>query len=515
MAQNRFADLAALARNRPSVDTEPAVPRPRFNWTTRVLVPAAILGGFVVLFGATLYREMAPAVVVHAAPVVLKSVQGPIAGAVTVQAAGWIEADPYKSYVTALADGVVRELLVLEGEPVKAGQVVVRLVDDDARLAVERAEAKVREHDASLSAMRAELAAAKTDWENPVERKRAVDVSAAQLAEAQATLEQLAAEIAMDESKLEHARSDYERRVGLHGSGSISDSEMVRFRTEFHSQKAKLEATRMRHAALNELIAKHQADLRAAREHMELRTEERRKLDRAQAAVLQEEALLNQAKTALAEAKLRLERMSICSPIDGVVMARLTEPGSKVVIISDNPGSARVLSLYDPARLQVRVDVPLADAAKIGVGQQAHVIAEVLPDRTFNGTVTRVLHEANIQKNTLEVKVALSEPDPQLRPEMLARVRFLAKAESGSGKAGQRLFASEAAFRGGGTNPTAWVVRDFDGEHGIAAARSVKLGSIRANGWVDVLDGLQPGDLVITRSPGELAEGKRVKVVKE
>ena len=196
-------------------------------------------------------------------------------------------------------------------------------------------------------------------------------------------------------------------------------------------------------------------------------------------------------------------------------MGRLTEPGSKVVIISDNPGSARVLSLYDPARLQVRVDVPLADAAKIGVGQQAHVIAEVLPDRTFNGTVTRVLHEANIQKNTLEVKVSLSEPDPQLRPEMLARVRFLAKAESGVEKAGQRLFASEAAFRGSGANPTAWVVRDFDGDHGIATARSVKLGSIRANGWVDVLDGLQPGDLVITRSPGELAEGKRVKVVKE
>ncbi|MEW6112740.1 MAG: hypothetical protein AB1664_11480, partial [Thermodesulfobacteriota bacterium] len=112
-------------------------------------------------------------------------------------------------------------------------------------------------------------------------------------------------------------------------------------------------------------------------------------------------------------------------------------------------------------------------------------------------------------------KVSLSDPDPQLRPEMLARVRFLAKAESGSEKAGQRLFASEAAFRGGGGNPTAWVVRDFDGDHGVATARSVKLGLVRANGWVDVLEGLQPGDLVITRSPGELAEGKRVKVVKE
>jgi len=515
VAQNTYPDLTALARKSPSVETAPAVPRPRYNWKTRLFVPASILVGFLALFGATLYRELVPSMVVHAAPVVLKRVQGPITGAVTVQAAGWIEADPYKSYVTALADGVVQELLVLEGQPVTAGQVVARLVDDDARLAVERAKAKIREQEASLSAMRAELAAAKTDWENPVERRRAVDVSAAQLAEAQATLEQLVAEIALDESKLEHARSDYERRVGLHGSGAISDSEMIRFRSEFLSQKAKLEATRMRHAALKELIAKRQADLRAAREHMELRVEERRKLDRAHAAVLQEEALVNQAGTALAEAKLRLERMSIRSPMDGVIMARLTEPGSKVVVLSDNPGSARVFSLYDPARLQVRVDVPLADAAKIGAGQQAQVIVEVSPDRTFIGAVTRVLHEANIQKNTLEVKVSLSEPDRQLRPEMLARVRFLAKAESASDEAGQRLFAPEAALRGGGVNPMAWVVRGFDGNHGTAAARSIKLGFIRADGWVDVLDGLHPGDLVITRSTGELSEGKQVKVVRE
>ncbi len=33
--------------------------------------------------------------------------------------------------------------------------------------------------------------------------------------------------------------------------------------------------------------------------------------------------------------------------MDGVVLSRLTEPGSKVVVISDNPGSARVLGLYD------------------------------------------------------------------------------------------------------------------------------------------------------------------------
>ncbi len=51
---------------------------------------------------------------------VLRKIQAAAAGTATVQAAGWIEAEPYKSYVTAQADGIVREVLVLEGDTLKA-----------------------------------------------------------------------------------------------------------------------------------------------------------------------------------------------------------------------------------------------------------------------------------------------------------------------------------------------------------------------------------------------------------
>ena len=69
-----------------------------------------ILGGFLILLGATAYNHIIPAVQVNAVPVVLKRIQGTAAGTATVQAAGWIEAEPYKSYVTAQADGIVREV---------------------------------------------------------------------------------------------------------------------------------------------------------------------------------------------------------------------------------------------------------------------------------------------------------------------------------------------------------------------------------------------------------------------
>jgi RND family efflux transporter MFP subunit len=454
---------------------------------------------------------------VSASQVVLKRIEGGSVGTVTVQAAGWIEAEPYKSYVTALTDGIVNRVFVLEGDDVKSGQVVARLVDQDAELSAQASDAQVREMEALLEIAKAELVSAKTEWENPVERMKAISVSEAQLGESRATLEQIASEIVAEESDLEFLKSEYERGVGLHAANVIAELELVRRRSRFHAQRAKIEATRQRYIATKELIAKHQAELHANRELMRLRTEERRKLDRAQASVTQAEAALQRSRTGLAEARLRLERTQIRSPIDGTVMARLTEPGSKVVVMSDNPASARILSLYDREKLQVRVDVPLADAGKIGVGQRAEVSLDVLPERVFSGVVTRVLHEANIQKNTLEIKVGLQNPDPQLRPEMLSRVRFLAKTDA-AGTENQeidRLFVPENACKTSGTGTIAWVITDFDGTYGHAVPRPVKLGHLKKEGWVDAVEGLSPGDLVVNRTSAELKAGQRVKITKD
>ena len=68
-----------------------------------------------------------------------------------------------------------------------------------------------------------------------------------------------------------------------------------------------------------------------------------------------------------------------------------------------------VLRIYNPQKLQVRVDVPLANAAQVSVGQEATITAEVLRDTVFHGKVLRILHEADIQKNTLQVKVSIGE----------------------------------------------------------------------------------------------------------
>ncbi|MFH0823252.1 MAG: efflux RND transporter periplasmic adaptor subunit [Pseudomonadota bacterium] len=505
-------DIGALRRRSTAVKSghDPElVPLPRFRWTTRVLVPFGILAAFVCLLLVTTYREFLPVVSVKVMPVVTKQFSGPATGTVAVQAAGWVEADPFTFYVTALTDGIVREILVLEGETVQADGVVARLVDDDARLALEKAGAEVEVLEASLASAEADLYAARTEWDNPVGRIQAVSVAEAELRQGVAGLNQTLAELEMERALLDRAKSDYERAVPLNGSGSISNAEYVKQRSLFNAQTAKVKALEEHRKVIEARIAKYEADLLAAREHIRLRTEDRHKLEKAKAAVLQARAALARAKIVREEARLRLDRMEVRAPSAGVVMKRLASPGSKVLIGADEKQSAQVLALYDPNRLQVRVDVPLAEAGKVGVGQAAQIIVEVLPDRTFTGAVTRVLHEANIQKNTLEVKVAIEKPEPILRPEMLARVRLLADVGKGAEERRQSVFGPAEAFRRQGGTVTAWLVRDRDGDYGTAYPQTVELGR-QVEGWVEAVKGLQPGDLLIIHSPVELTAGKRV-----
>lgn len=93
----------------PLADTE-RIPPPRFRWTTRMLVPGVVIGGLVCLFILAAYHEVVPAMRVRVAPVVVKRVSGAVQGTVTVQAAGWVEANPYTSYVSALTNGIVCDI---------------------------------------------------------------------------------------------------------------------------------------------------------------------------------------------------------------------------------------------------------------------------------------------------------------------------------------------------------------------------------------------------------------------
>jgi HlyD family secretion protein len=469
-----------------------SVPVPPSRWRTRILLPAALVAAFAGSLAYAARDSLFPGRTVRAVKVVVRS-GGAAAGPVAAQAAGWVEADPFPVYATALAGGVVAEVPVLEGQAVEAGAVVARLVPDDARLAVAAAEA-------GLDAARADLAAAETEWENPVERRRAVAVAAARVAEARARVDGAAGEVAVADARVRELEERLRRERSQVEAGALNAFAAVETGLRLEAERGALAVARARVASAEAAVAESAAEAEAAARDAELRIPERRARDGARAAAAGAEA-------AAAEARLRLERMEVRAPTAGIVQRRTTMPGAKLLLDMDDPLSATAAVLYDPARLQVRADVPLADASKVGVGQAAEIRVEILPDRVFRGEVVRAVPEADIQKNTLQWKVRILDPSPDLRPEMLARVAFLAAPGSGTaGASDERVFAPEALLRRDADGrAAAWVVED-----GRARRRGVALGGGRAEGWVEVTDGLRPGDAVLD-APADLEEGDRVR----
>lgn len=257
---------------------------------------------------------------------------------------------------------------------------------------------------------------------------------------------------------------------------------------------------------------------------MALRIEDRRRVDAARAGVARARAMVEEMESLRDEAALTLERTVVHAPISGFVQRRHRVPGDTVALMMDDPHSAHILHMYDPERLQVRVDVPLADASHVFVGQRCEVVVEVLPDTVFTGEVIRITHQADIQKNTLQMKVRLLEPSALLRPEMLARVRFL----PGGGDARAAGTGPRGGGAGSGSTPSARVLvpeaalGDDDGVSRVwtvvnrrnnrGELRSVAVEPMdRADGWVRVSGSLVAGALVVL-GDGPWREGALVRI---
>lgn len=500
----------------PTTDTAARVPAPRRRWATRVLLPLTILVATLALVGYAARDLILPATpvdVVRATALTGRSPDGTPSGgdlqptgpaSVVAQAPGWVEPDPYPTFATALADGVVSRVLVLEGQTVTAGEPLVELVRDDAELLLAQAQAE-------LTRRQAALAAAEAVFEEPVALLRSEAVARARLLEAEATLARLDAQVAQEQAKLTELTAAYDRLAAVgERSASATQVEAAMFRAQ--SQQAVVEATRQLRPVLEAGVEAAQAELTAAARHLELKTDLRRMRDEAAAEVVS-------AGVRVAEAQLRLDRMTVYSPADGVVMARLVAPGDKLMMGMDDMHSAHAIHLYDPGALQVRVDVPLADAAAVGVGQEAVIVVDVLPDVEFRGVVTRLVHLADIAKNTVQFKVSITDPSPLLTPDMLARVKFLGRP--GEGGAARPTAGGDPAAGGEPVALRSSAVVEADGEAYVwwvspadnrLVKKPVRLGNARDGNTVEVISGLNPGDAIVDRPDPALRDGQRVRI---
>jgi len=328
------ADVAGLRRDRPAVEL--ALPKRRFG--TRVVLPVVLVVAFVgvVLFAAR--DALLPRTDVEVVQVVVRDQPGgavAAAGAVVAQAAGWVEPDPFPIYVAALSDGVVDEVLVLEGEKVKAGQVVARLVAEDAEIALRGAAAKLAEMAAAVGVAKAELNAAQSDWDHPVARERLVRETEAEVSGVLSDQAELASTIAATAAEAERLRDDLQRAEREHAGGATGGFEVSQVRLKLAAAEANHAAAESRRAVLAAQLQGAQARRDAAKRDFELRIEEKRRLESAKAGVERAVADRDGQAAARDEAQLRLDRMVIRAPQDAAVMTRLVAPGAKLMMGMD------------------------------------------------------------------------------------------------------------------------------------------------------------------------------------
>lgn len=218
-------------------------------------------------------------------------------------------------------------------------------------------------------------------------------------------------------------------------------------------------------------------------------------LDRANAALTEGESRLAAELRALEVSRAKLQRTVLRSPIDGIVLARVSEPGDVAV-----PGGA-VLRIGDTTGVWASVWVDETFLPQLKPGQSATVELRSAPGGSLQGRVLRVGREVDRETRELLVDIELTNPPEQLA----AGQRADARIHGASATAVTRVPSEFLVFRSDGA--FAWV---HDG--GKAALRQVTPG-IRGRDWVEITGGLAAGDKVLRPTPGaraELHDGARV-----
>ncbi len=496
-------DLAGLARQAPSTS-----PPRRSPW--RIILPVLILLVFLAVLASSLlvFFETKVAVsVIRPRHVESRGVGASSNGAarVVLQAAGWIEPDPFAIQVTALAPGVVREMLVVEAARVSKGAVVARLVDEDARLAVSGAEAALAQARAAQAEAEVRASIARTNFEQALAVTESEAVARAELEGRRAEVAQREAAARKGEAGVRSARDEAALLHELESKGATEERAVDLAEARVAEAGAALDQLSAEVSIARAEEQKSLARYARAKRDLELRLEDKLALQTADAASQRAKAETDSAQVSLDQAQLRLARMEILAPSDGVVLERSAMPGS---VLADS--ASLVCTLFDPAHLRVRVDVPQSEVSKLAVGGRAEIAIDARSGRPYHGEIVRVVEKADIQKVTLQVHVRVEDGDEWLRPEMLAQVRFVARPAAPETQAGATPISQsvEVPLRVVEDGKRVWIV---DGVDGTARLREVELGA-QSGDWVEVRSGLDISDKVIDRRQSELHAGDHLRV---
>lgn len=248
----------------------------------------------------------------------------------------------------------VNQVLVREGDSVKAGQLLVALDDTDLRAQAEQAQAAITTAGTRLKSQ--------TELSGPV---------AAQA-------------LAQSRAALDFAQAELERTRSLHAQGFIGDAKL---------QDVERAATSAR-AAFQQASTQASANTRDGTEVQSAR------------------ARIKEAQAALDVVKARLTQTRVTAPADGRVIGRSVEvgdvaqPGRKLLTLSV-AGETRLIAQIDEKNLRL-----------VHEGMRAVASADAFPDKRFDAELTYLAPAVDVARGTVEARLRVNQPPAFLRDDM-------------------------------------------------------------------------------------------------
>ena len=286
----------------------------------------------------------------------------PAAASLQVQTAPLVRTLQFSGRVTTLSrveigstvTGRVAVVAVREGDAVKAGQVLLRLEDDEWRAALAQAEAGVRQAAARLVGLRGGSRDAAT------------------------------AGVAQADAQVQAAEAELRRTRELVAQGFLGQ------------------------ARLDE-VERAAAVARAQRSAAQA---QRQGLDSTGSDIVQALAQQALSEAAADAARVRLSQTLVRAPADARVLGREVEPGQIV-----QPGRALLtLALAGPLELVAQVDERFLEELRLG--QTAAVVADAYPEQRFTATLARIAPRVDAQRGSIELRFSLPKVPDLLREDM-------------------------------------------------------------------------------------------------
>jgi Cu(I)/Ag(I) efflux system membrane fusion protein/cobalt-zinc-cadmium efflux system membrane fusion protein len=170
------------------------------------------------------------------------------------------------------------------------------------------------------------------------------------------------------------------------------------------------------------------------------------------------------------------------NPVEGHIMDKMVVEGSAV------QAGMKVMRIEDHTKLWLNVKVYQDDMARIAIGQMVQATVDAQPGKTYTGPITFIYPHLDQMSRTVLARVTLDNPIHELSPGMYATANIITRPLSDA------VSVPREAVIDTGTRQIAFVVM----APGHFEPRNVRMGLVGDDDRVQILQGLAPGERVVT-----------------